>query len=81
MAVSDDTLTQLVTKLRQMGATTITIGERSGPPDTKDVLKDKNLYLTSPLPNFATGGFYVLHMVRVRRLGIPQESREVFDMW
>ena len=41
MAVSDDTLTQLVTKLRQMGATTITIGERSGPPDTKDVWKDK----------------------------------------
>ena len=40
----NDTLVQLVTELRQMGATTITVGERSGPPDTRDVLKEKGIF-------------------------------------
>ena len=39
----NDTLTHLVLQLRSMGASGITIGERSGPPDTADVLKDKGI--------------------------------------
>ncbi len=39
----NETLTQLVLQLRSMGAKGITIGERSGPPDTADVLKDKGI--------------------------------------
>ena len=40
----NDTLTQLIAELRGMGAKVITIGERSGPPDTVDVLRDKGIY-------------------------------------
>jgi uncharacterized protein (DUF362 family) len=39
----NETLTHLVLKLRSMGAKKITIGERSGPPDTADVLQDKGI--------------------------------------
>ena len=39
----NDTLTHLVLHLRSMGAKGITIGERSGPPDTADVLQDKGI--------------------------------------
>jgi len=39
----NDTLTHLVLQLRSMGAKGITIGERSGPPDTADVLQDKGI--------------------------------------
>jgi uncharacterized protein (DUF362 family) len=39
-----DTLTHLIGHLRSMGAAKITIGERSGPPDTADVLKDKGIH-------------------------------------
>jgi uncharacterized protein (DUF362 family) len=40
----NDTLVQLIAELRGMGAKAITIGERSGPPDTVDVLRDKGIY-------------------------------------
>jgi len=40
----NDTLIHLIAELREMGAKTITIGERSGPPDTADVLKEKGIY-------------------------------------
>lgn len=40
----NDTITNLILHLKQMGAKGITIGERSGPPDTKDVLKEKGIY-------------------------------------
>jgi uncharacterized protein (DUF362 family) len=40
----NDTLTYLILHLRKMGARSITIGERSGPPDTGDVLKEKGIY-------------------------------------
>lgn len=40
----NDTLTRLVAELKEMGATAITIGERSGPPDTTDVLREKGIY-------------------------------------
>jgi uncharacterized protein (DUF362 family) len=40
----NDTLTYLILHLKEMGAKTITIGERSGPPDTADVLKEKGIY-------------------------------------
>lgn len=40
----NDTLTTLIKRLREMGATKITIGERSGPPPTSRVLKEKGIY-------------------------------------
>jgi uncharacterized protein (DUF362 family) len=40
----NDTLTSLILHLRSMEAKSITIGERSGPPDTADVLKEKGIY-------------------------------------
>ncbi len=40
----NDTLASLIEKLRAMGAKSITIGERSGPADTADVLKKKEIY-------------------------------------
>jgi uncharacterized protein (DUF362 family) len=39
----NDTLTNLIIQLRTMGAKSVTLGERSGPPDTADVLKDKGI--------------------------------------
>lgn len=39
----NDTLTHLILHLRKMGAEGITIGERSGPPHTADVLKKKGI--------------------------------------
>jgi uncharacterized protein (DUF362 family) len=40
----NDTLIHLIGHLQQMGAKSITIGERSGPPDTKSVLEEKGIY-------------------------------------
>jgi uncharacterized protein (DUF362 family) len=40
----NDTLTHLILQLKEMGAKTITIGERSGPPDTSGVLREKGIY-------------------------------------
>lgn len=40
----NDTLTHLIMHLKEMGSMGITIGERSGPPDTSDVLKEKGIY-------------------------------------
>jgi len=40
----NDTLTSLIIHLKDLGAKSIAIGERSGPPDTSDVLKDKGIY-------------------------------------
>ncbi len=40
----NDTLTYLILHLRTLGAKSITIGERSGPPDTREVLTQKGIY-------------------------------------
>ncbi len=40
----NDTLTYLILHLKEMGARSITIGERSGPPETSSVLR-KNMSL------------------------------------
>lgn len=40
----NDTLTHLILHLKKMGAKSITIGERSGPPDTHSVLNEKGIY-------------------------------------
>ncbi|MDH4101010.1 MAG: DUF362 domain-containing protein [Nitrospirota bacterium] len=40
----NDTLTHLILHLKKMGSKHITIGERSGPPDTADVLRDMGIY-------------------------------------
>jgi uncharacterized protein (DUF362 family) len=39
----NETLTALIGELKSMGCRRITIGERSGPPDTADVLQDKDI--------------------------------------
>src|SRR5512143_3775653 len=39
----NDTLTHLILDLQSRGAKSITLGERSGPPDTADVLKEKGI--------------------------------------
>jgi len=39
----NETLVQLIRKLRGMGATSLTIGERCGPPDTAEVIRDKGI--------------------------------------
>ena len=40
----NDTLVNLILHLKEMGAKSITVGERSGPPDTSDVLGEKGIY-------------------------------------
>jgi uncharacterized protein (DUF362 family) len=40
----NDTLTHLILHLQSKGAKSITLGERSGPPDTADVLKEKGIF-------------------------------------
>ena len=40
----NDTLTYLILHLKSMGAKSIMIGERSGPPDTRGVLKEKGIH-------------------------------------
>jgi uncharacterized protein (DUF362 family) len=53
----NDTLSSLILHLQAMGAAGITLGERSGPPDTADVMKEKGVYelckkLNVPIVNF-----------------------------
>lgn len=40
----NNTLINLILHLKKMGTKSITIGERSGPPDTSKVLKEKGIY-------------------------------------
>jgi uncharacterized protein (DUF362 family) len=40
----NDTLIHLILHLKKLGAKSITIGERSGPPDTSSVMKEKGIY-------------------------------------
>lgn len=40
----NDTLIQLILNLKEMGAVGITIGERSGPPDSAEVMNQKGIY-------------------------------------
>ena len=39
----NDTLSHLILKMREMGAASITIGERSGPPHTDGVIREKGI--------------------------------------
>jgi uncharacterized protein (DUF362 family) len=40
----NDVLVQLVEEMRARGATAITVGERSGPPDSHQVMEDKGIF-------------------------------------
>lgn len=40
----NDTLINLILNIRKMGAKSVTVADRSGPVDTKDVLKEKGIY-------------------------------------
>lgn len=48
----NDTLSQLIAEIRNRGASEITVGERSGPPDTKKVLEDKGIFELAKKLNF-----------------------------
>jgi uncharacterized protein (DUF362 family) len=53
----NDTLSSLIFCLQTTGARSVTLGERSGPPDTADVMKEKGVYelckkLDVPIINF-----------------------------
>ena len=39
----NETLIQLIKKLKSMGATSLSVGERCGPPDTAEVIRDKGI--------------------------------------
>ena len=43
----NDTLVKIIEELRNRGSGAITLGERSGPPPTEEVLKDKGIYQLS----------------------------------
>lgn len=40
----NDTLSQLILEIKARGASAVTVGERSGPPPTDEVLKDKGIF-------------------------------------
>jgi uncharacterized protein (DUF362 family) len=40
----NDTLSQLVTELHERGARSVTLGESAGPPDTRQVMKQKGIF-------------------------------------
>jgi len=48
----NETLKQLIHELRERGAAEITVGERSGPPPTNQVLEDKGIFQLSKELNF-----------------------------
>jgi uncharacterized protein (DUF362 family) len=48
----NDTLSQLIAEIRDRGASEITVGERSGPPETKKVLEDKGIFELAKKLNF-----------------------------
>ena len=48
----NDTLSQLILELRERGASQMTIGERSGPPPTKQIMEDKGIFDLSQELNF-----------------------------
>ncbi len=43
-STANDTLRALVLKLQEMGASSITLAERSGPPNTRDVMEQKGIF-------------------------------------
>lgn len=63
------TLTQLVKEIQKRGAKQITVGERSGPPDTEEVLLKKDIFQLS-----RDLGFKILNFEK-----IPEEDWVHFD--
>ncbi len=53
----NDTLSQLVSEMHQSGAASLTIGERSGPPVTKEVMEEKGIFKMASDLNFAVINF------------------------
>jgi len=47
-----DTVRQIITKIKEMGAKSITIAERAGPANTSEVFKEKGLYSLGEELNF-----------------------------
>ena len=43
-STSMETMKQMLIKIKEMGAKTITVAERSGPANTEEVFKEKGLY-------------------------------------
>lgn len=53
----NDTLTQLIHELRVRGAAEITVGERSGPPPTREVMQEKGIFQLSQEHDFKVVNF------------------------
>lgn len=53
----NDTLSQLVSELQESGASSLTLGERSGPPVTKDVMEEKGIFQMASDLDFALINF------------------------
>ena len=53
----NDTLSQLIAEIRKQEAAKIAVGERSGPPDTKLVLKEKGIFQLAQDLNFKVINF------------------------
>lgn len=52
-----DTLSQLIAEMRNRGASEITVGDRSGPPDTKKVMEDKGIFALAKKLDFKVINF------------------------
>lgn len=53
----NDTLSQLIKEIQARGAAEITVGERSGPPQTKKVMEDKGIFELAEKLNFKVINF------------------------
>ena len=52
---SMETIRQLIIKLKEMGARSITVAERSGPANTAKTFEKKGLYSEEPFPRGRLG--------------------------
>ncbi len=53
----NDTLSQLIAALHQSGAANLTLGERSGPPVTKEVMEEKGIFQMASNQDFSIINF------------------------
>ncbi len=65
----NDTLSQLVKEIQKRGAKEIIVGERSGPPETEKVMREKGIFQMSRDLNFKINNFEK----------IPEEDWKHFD--
>jgi len=67
----NDTLVKLIEELRNRGSGPITLGERSGPPPTEEVLEDKGIYQLSE-----KYGFDLINFDKLSEEDLPLQKPE-----